>query len=523
MRIRGGRVWRLLAITTAASAAVVAVACGSGSSDEAAVPGADGASADARLDGASDDVRLDAKGGAKNLLVKGDILLIGVTSDGYAVYRSFDVVTGKYSLWAMSLAGEPPVELSSDLGGGDFVGRVINTGVGFWTGIGREGLGTFNVWTKAFGLKSAPGARSYKFFFTVPPGGDTVVFASSVSDGGLVDGSVVNINVAVAPLADLTSMTIFDDVNVVAMYKNCPASTITPNNGKSIFLVHCTGTDPEEFAGRIALVKRHPDGGIAKSVVVSEKSAATAIVPYFRANADVLGDRLLVVGAQPFAEGRVVDVASGAATVLDPEAVGGVIAVDGGTIYYTSRGALRRASPDGKTKITLVDGGADHLRAVSDDERHLLYASIPVAIADLRIADNTTPDQTPTTLTPDASVQSSSFNKSGDQILYATLDPATGTGDCYLVHPDGSAARKVASGVLSCERFSDTNVAIAKVNQHLVGPFRTYDLQTIDLASPTAVAVDFEKDVTQLQDAWNGRIAFVRVGVDAGLYVRSLP
>jgi hypothetical protein len=510
-------------MTAAASAVIAAVACGSGSSDDAPAPGADGTSPDAGLDAAGSDVRLDAKGGPKNLLVKGDILLLGVTSDGYAIYRSFDVVTGKYSLWAVGVSGEPPLQLSSDLGGGDFVGRVINSGVGFWTGIGPEGLGTFNVWTKAYGLKSAPGARSYKFFFTVPPGGDTVVFASSVSDGGLVDGSVLNINVAVAPLADLTALTIFDDVNIVAMYRNCPASTITPNNGNSIFLVHCTGTDPDQFAGRIALVKHHPDGGFSKSVVVSEKSAATAIVPYFRANADLLGNRLLVAGAQPFAEGRVVDVATGVATVLDPEAVGGVIAVDGGTIYYTSQGALRRASPDGKTKITLVDGGADHLRALSDDERHLLYASIPAAITDLRIADNTTPNQTPKTLTPDASVRSAGFNVSGDQIIYATIDPATGTGDCYLVHPDGTGARKVASGVSFCDRFFATNVGIVQVNPHLVGPFLARDIQTIDLASATAVAVDFEKDVTQLQDAWNGRVAFVKVGVEAGLYVRSLP
>jgi hypothetical protein len=525
MGARGTREWRRAGAGAAAAVAVaVAVACGTGDATDAPSSDADAAASSDAGTGADVDAmapRADANAGPATLLVKGDISLIGVTRDGYVVYRLFDVVTGKYSLWAMEVAGGTPIELSADLGGSNFIGRVVNSGVGFWTGVDDMLLGTFNVWTKASGLKSVPGRRSFANFFTIPPGGTTVLFGSGVSDGGVVDGGVVNIVIAVAPLANLNAAAFFDDVNVAAISRNCPIRTLTPNDGNSIFMSHCTGVDPDAVVGRVALAKRLADGGVTSSVFLSEKNGATATYPFFGVSSDASGSKLFAVAAMPAGQGRIVDIATGTTTVLDPNVTSGYLTPDSGTVYYRTNGALKRAATDGGAKVTLVDGGFDHLIGVSDDERRLLFSTVP-GLSDLRLVETTT-GKPVTTLVPDASVGAADFSASGDDVLYVLFDPVASVADCYFGRADGSGARQVAASVAACGRMEETNVAVIGRNSRLLGPFVVLDVQTLDLSNPAAVPVDFETDVEQLTNAFQRRVAFVKRGVESGLYTRALP
>lgn len=525
MRAHRGTMWRrALGTTTAAIAVAVAVACGESGSAEAPPLDAGVVGPGAQLDGAAADASPDAKGGPATLLATGDIALTGVTSDGYAIYRRFDVVKRTFSLWAISISGGAPIELSADMGGGQFVGRVINEGVGFWTGVGPEGLGTFNIWTKKSGLKSAPGAQSYRNLFTVTPGGELVMFSSGVSDGGLVDGGVRSISFAVAPVADLSATTRMDDINIAAMESNnCPVFTYTPVGGQAIFLVHCTGTAESAIVGRVVVANRLGDGGLETSVLLSESSAATAIVPFYGASIDRVGSKMFVVGAAPFGQGRVIDVATGTAAVLDEGVSFGVVTPDGGSVYYRHDDVLARASTNGTAKVTLVDGGFDHIVDVAADERRILFSSIAAQLSDLQLTDTTTPGAPPTSLVPDASVVTAAFTEKGDGIVYATYDPGTEIADCYLAHTDGSAPRKIAGGVGFCSRVQPTNVAITAVNPHRLGPFPVVDLQTVDLGSAALAPIDFEKDVFDFRNADNGIIVFVKAGAEAGLYARALP
>jgi hypothetical protein len=527
MRTHRGRAWRRAFAGTAAAGVVVAgVACSTG--DTADTPALeDGAtSADAGLEGEAGDAGADASTGPTTLLVKGDIDLIGVTTDGYVVYRLFDVVTGKYSLWAMELSGGMPIELSADLGGGEFVGRVINAGVGFWTGVDDKGLGTFNIWTKAFGIKSAAGLKSFRNFFTIPPAGTTVLFGTGISDGGLVDGSVASIDMSVAPLANLGAGAAIRDVNIAAGAVNCPPRTVTPNGGDSIFLTHCTGTNPNTVAGRIALATRLADGGVSSSVFLSDKDAGSAIFPFFGISSDTLASKLFVVGASPPLQGRVIDVATGTTTVLDPNVTYGAITADGGSVYYRTSASLKRASTDGSAKVTLVDGGFDHVLDISDDERRVLFASLPdPQPTDMQLVEAKPTVMPPMAVVADASVTGGAhFGASGETFIYAAVDEAAQTVDCYLGRSDGSAPRKVAASVFAlCGRLGGTNVAAIGVRRRLLGPFQVFDLQLLDLSNPAAVPVEAEPDVDQLVNVFDGRIVIVKRGVQSGLYTRAVP
>lgn len=516
---------RVLALVASSAAIAVAVACGGGASDD---PSPDAPrESEGGVDGGIDakDARADAQSGEAGLLVEGDIFLVGVTTDGYAIYRLFDVVTGKFSMWAMELSGGMPIELSADLGGGDFVGRVINSGVGFWTGVDEKGLGTFNIWTKASGIRSAPGLRSFRNFFTIPPGGTTVLFSSGVSDGGLVDGSVANIDVSVAPLADLKAGASMSDVNIAAGGGSCPPRTITPNDGNSIFLTHCTGTNPNAVVGRVAVARRLADGGVTSSVLLSEKDAGSAMYPFFGFSSDALATKLFVVGATAAFPGRVIDVATGTTTVLDPNVTSGIVTPDSGIVYYGTNDVLKRASTDGTAKVTLVDGGFDHVLDIADNDRRVLFASLPASgPADMRMVEASPTVQPPKVLVADASVGGATFSESADTFVYTVVDAAAQTVDCYLGRADGSATRKVAGPVVGyCDRLGGTNLAAIGVRGRLLGPFRVFDLQILDLSDPAAVPVDIASDVEQLVNVFDGRIAFVKRGVEAGLYSRAVP
>jgi hypothetical protein len=287
--------------------------------------------------------------------------------------------------------------------------------------------------------------------------------------------------------------------------------------------MHCTGTAPDAVVGRVTLARRLADGGVTSSVLLSESSAATATIPAFGYSIDPLGTKLFAIGAAPFGEGRVIDVATATSVVLDPNVRDGVMSQKGAGIVYVSNGSFKRASTDGGAKVTLVDGGVDHLRELSDDEQRVLFASTPGGLADLKLADTTTAGQTPTTLVADASAIYASASPTGDVVVYLSVDLAAQIADCNVVRADGTGARKIASDVAFCERMPRSKIVLVDVNPHLLGPFSVHDVQTLDLSDPAALPVPFEKDVTVLVDAYDGKVAFVRKGVESGLYARSLP
>lgn len=521
---RTSRWRRVLAIAGACGLVAVGVACESGgAAEDGSSPEAGGSSSDAGLDGAADGSP-DASTGPAALLAGGDIALLGLTTDGYAIYRRYDVVSGKFSMWAIAVTGGAPIVLSADMGGGQFIGRIMYSAVGFWTGVGPDGLGTFNVWTKATGIKSAPGATSYRNLFSVTLAGDMVMFSSSVSDGGLVDGSVQNIGYTVAPTSDLNATAFIRDVNLAAMENgNCPAQVLAPfEDGKTLLVSHCTGTAPNAVVGRVVMAKHLADGGVATSVLLSESSAATAIIPFYGISCDSRGSKLFVVGAAPLRQGRIVDVDGGSATVLDEGVTAGEVMLDSGTVFYTASGALKRATTEGAGKITVVGGGYDHLVDRTPDERRLLYASLAANLTDLHVADVTKPGET-TALVPDASVGSAAFSGDGEEVVYTTVDPSTGLSDCFAVRVDGSGTRKLASGVVLCQRVPPTNTVLVVVNPHQRGPFPVADLETIDLAAAAPVAVPFEREVFDVRNANKGLVVYVKMGAEAGLYSRPLP
>ncbi|MDB5214421.1 MAG: hypothetical protein JWO86_2348 [Myxococcaceae bacterium] len=523
------RAWRRLVATVSAVIAVaVAVACGGGGATDAAPhdedAGADGVAPDALGDAAVADASREGDTDGATLLVQGDVELLGITLDGYVAYRLRDVSQTKDKLAVVPLSGGPPIVLSDDLGGGTWYTRVGGFSVAFWTGAGEDSLGTFNVWTKATGIESAPGHRSLLNFFAASFGSDTFIFATGVSDGGLVDGSVDNVGYAATSSAKFDTTDVIQDVNVAATKNNCPI-TVLADYSDTLFLAHCTGTSPNAVFGRVVVAKHQSDGTVTTSVLLSEKLAAEAIIPFYGIRSDRTGTKLFVVGAQPAGEGRVIDVATRKVTPLDPNATDGVISSDGGAVFYVSNGIFKSAATDGTQKVVLLDGGYDHTLAVSDDQRRFVFASGPGGTTDLQLVDSVTPDQTPTTLLKDAGAFQAIFLGSGEEVVYLSIDPSTGRGECHLVLVDGGAERKIASDVRFCDVAPKSDVVLFGDNLRQLGPFVVMDLWMIDRAKGATTPVLIGADVPNSKAfaIWEGQIVYPKKGVEGGLYARKLP
>ena len=526
-RTRGWR--RLVAIVSVAVAVVVAVACGGGDATDAPLHDADASadvvSPDAQRDAAVADAsrEADADDGV-TVLVRGDVELLGITLDGYVAYRLRDVPQTRDRLAVVPLSGGPPIVLSDDLGGGTWYTRVGGFSVAFWTGAGEDSLGTFNVWTKGAGIESAPGHPSLLNFFGASFGSDMFIFATSVSDGGLVDGSVTNVRYAATSSAKFDSTEVIDDVNVAATNGNCPI-TVLADYSNSLFVSHCTGAAPGAFVGRVVVTKRQADGTVDTSVLLSDTLASEAVIPFFGMRGDRLGTKLFVVGAQPAGEGRVIDVATRKATALDPNVSEGTISSDGGVVYYVSNGTFKRASTDGTQKVVLVDGGYDHTVAASDDQRRFVFATGPGGVTDLQLVDTLTPNQPPTTLLSDAGAIDAVFLESGEEIVYLSVDPDTGKGQCHLILADGGAERKIADDVRFCDVAAKTDVVLFGDNLRHLGPFVVMDLWMIDRAKGGATPVLISADVSNEKAfaTFDNQIVYLRKGAEAGLYARRLP
>ena len=523
------RAWRRAVATVSVAIAVaVAVACGGGGAPDAAShdaeAGVDVVAPDALGDTAVGDAGRDADGEGATLLVQGDVELLGITLDGYVAYRLRDVPQVKDKLVVVPLSGGPPIVLSEDLGGGTWYTRVGGFSVAFWTGAGENGLGTINVWTKDAGIESAPGHPSLLNFFAASFGSDMFIFATGVSDGGVVDGSIDNVRYAATSSAKFDPTDVIQDVNVAATRKNCPI-TILADYSESLFLSHCTGTSPNAVFGRVVLVKRQADGTVTTSLLLSEKLAAEAIIPFYGVRSDRTGTKLFVIGAQPAGEGRVIDVATRTATPLDPNASDGIVSTDGGAVFYASSGRFKRAASDGTQKVVLLDGGYDHTVAVSDDQRRVVFASGPGGSSDLQVLDTVTPGQTPTILLKDAGAYGATFLGSGEEVVYLSVDPNSGKGECHLVLADGGAERKIASDVRFCDVAPKTDVVLFGDNLRQLGPFVVMDLWMIDRAkgATTPVLIGADVPTTKAFATWEGQIIYPKKGAEAGLYARKLP
>ncbi|AKU96897.1 hypothetical protein AKJ09_03561 [Labilithrix luteola] len=513
----GRRAWRGILAVTVASSLAVGAAC---ASEDPAASVEDDAGTTARDAKAGEGGTALPDGGVADgsRLVAGDIIMVGITSDNFIAYRRLDLVADRSSFEVVSAFGGAPIVLSPDIGGATFYATSLGHVVGFWTGATDQMLGTFNYWTQASGVKTTPGASSRVSIMAVNLLDDTILFASGIGDGGLMDGSVDSLDFAVISPSQPNSDPVIRDVNFAAAHNNCPI-LCSFSGASSILCAYCTGTDPDAYVGRLVEVKRNALGTVT-TTILADNDPQTAIAPLFGLFANDAGDKVMTVAAEPLGEGRILHLPTGTVDVVGDTVHGVYTAGDGENFLFGNGDRLERTTGDATLKITVVDGGFDHVLGASMDARYVGYASTVGAVTDLNVADTKVPSAK--NVVADASVASSSIVAPTGQIVYTTLDPNTDDQNCYLVEADGGQ-RLIGEHIATCQALAGTGLVFIADNYRQQGPAAVFDLWTLNVENGATTRLPVATSVTQLKIAANGMMAWVTRGSEAGLYARWFP
>jgi hypothetical protein len=515
----------------AASAWINVVSCSPKSDDEApAEAGSSDAPApnvDAGADG--DAAFPDAPAG---MLVEGLISVAFFDTAGDIAYVRADITPDTVFLEVISSDGGTPIRLSTSKDWGFFpepgtpvYGRAMRdaSALVFFTGSQKNGTGTINVWTRAHGVMTLGNAYRDSpngTLFGLAQTGSNFYFASP-SDGGIVDGSVVSVDVTLTTLDDLTRSATVRNVDIAAG-SNCPPVPKLSDDGKRLVLTYCAGADPTAQLARVVVLE-DSDAGIDASTLVSDTPPTSALVPQLAISTDLAATQLFGIGLASLSpvtiQGRVIDVGTGKVNVLDPNVRDGFVSPDGGTVVYLVGDSMRRAAHDGGAKTTLVASGYGQTLAKSDDGRLVAFSPLD---GGLSIASTLVPNQTPTFVTSDQAF-AVTFSPDGTELAYSAFSDA-GWITPYVVSTDGGATRAVPFNgdfAILGPMASKGRLLILE-NERQRGPLQVFDLWLFDPKTNTSTMLA-EGVNNALINAALDRIAYATGGAEAGLFVRSLP
>lgn len=296
-------------------------------------------------------------------LAKGFATVIGIVGDD-VVYQSIE--TSGITLNVIPIAGGTATKIA-DMAQGD---RAVARGgaVGLWKTV-TSGIGTFNVWTKAGGLKAGPASSLVGLFNATTDGSRIVVSVAATANSS---------RFAVLDPATITAATTYNGGDNAAANI---ASTCVPFlrfAGKTFVGAYCTTGS----AVRARLVVM-ADGATTFDSVVSNNTNAAGIQPYFQLSKDnskvmVLGLPNTETGVTADEQLRIVTLPAGATQIIDTDVYDGVLTDDGSAVIYQSgTGQLKRAST-GAAPTPVEIAPANSIKSVveySSDRSRVLFAS----------------------------------------------------------------------------------------------------------------------------------------------------
>jgi hypothetical protein len=453
-------------------------------------------------------------------LAKGFVTITGIAGD-QVVFQAID--QNGITLNAVPIAGGTATKIA-DMAQGD---RALVRGgaVGLWKTV-TTGIGTFNVWTKAAGLKAGP-ANSLVGLFTATEDGSRVAFSVAAT----ADSS----RLAIVDPATVTASTTYAATGASAAIN--VVNTCSPFlrfAGKTFVAAYCTAGN-----GVRARLVAAADGQTALTSLVSNSTNANGIQPYFQLSKD--NTKVMVLGLPDTETGvtadeqlRIVTLAGGAVQIVDTDVYDGVLNDDGSqVVYQTGAGALKRASTGATPNPVeiVAPGTIKGVEAYSSDRARVLFASTDPdpesGAVDLKTA-TTAAANTPTDVA--AGVQSIGFNAAESHFLY--VKPSA-TGASFFVKPVAGGAEK--------DIFTDPEIALVPPSGAgvLVGhdskeatlgseKIPVFSLTHVDMAgTKKLVATDVPVDEWAFKDK---AVVYARLivsgtgpGAGSGLYVVTLP
>ncbi len=472
---------------------VLAAACGGSDPDAApsvTPPGSDAGGADASssdgdpgpgpdADGTDAGTKPDADTPRPTLLVQGDIVLRGVTTDDRAIYTR--MTSAGQALEAVGLDDRVITTIWPSLPADAAIGVKGNV-VAIWTDVdAATGLGAFHYWTPGTSARMNVAQLSVRDSFWSTADGKLVAFLANAT---LAEGAPSSAELVIASTATGALTPVLTGAERVSFDAASCGSSI-------------------DFAGETLLAAYCP-GGSDTARLVTVPNAATPVRrvlvdgglrPSWRA--DATGSKVFVI-AQSDGEGRVVtsDATDPApVAVVEPGVEEGFMMRDGSAVVYRTATTLRRApitaplvSP--LVPVTIAAGDALGILDVSLDQELVLYrslAGIPVDVqnpdgeryVDLRTIRTDASDGAPSVLVDTERAIPLSLTGDGSRALYFSKAPRL-----VAAASDGSGERSMRLDFNGMHVRPSGSGAILTVNPRQLGQSAVTDL----------VHVDFSKD-----------------------------
>ena len=480
---------KTLALALSSAALVLAVACGGSDLDAApsatppspdAGPGdgsSPGSDPDPGTDATDAGTKPDASAARPTLLVQGDIVLRGVTTDDHVIYTR--MTTAGPALEAVSLEDRvittiwPSMPADASI---DVKGNVV----AFWTNVdAASGLGSFHYWTPGKAARMNVAELSVRDSFWSTEDGKLVAFLANAT---LAEGVPTSAELVIASTATGALTTVLTGAERVAFDVMSCGSSID-FAGETLVAAYCpTGS----ATARLVTV---PDGVTPVRRVLVDGG----LQPSWRA--DATGSKIFVV-AQGDGEGRVVTNDG-----TDPAPIAAVEAGvqeafmmrDGSAVVYRTATTLRRApitAAGPLVPVTIAAGDALGILDVSLDQTLILYRSLPGVPVDaqnpdgeryfdLRTIRADATDGAPTVLVDTARALPLSLTGDGSRALYFSKSPRL-----VAAASDGSGERSMPLVFSGMHVRPSGSGAILTVNSRQLDQKVVTDL----------VHVDFSKD-----------------------------
>jgi hypothetical protein len=438
-------------------------------------------------------------------LVKGGVVLFGVTSDGYAVYG--DLTTGALDAVAVAGGGQP-IQLDANWTADQVLvqGKVVF----FWQNVGNTShVGTLMVWTAASGVKTAA-AASIAYIAAARPDGLAITFTSNANN----TGSTADLFGASADLT--TSKKLVMGIDAGASGSNGCYPQLTFAATRAVAATCAPGVATATISTW--------DGTWTKTDLIQ------GAAPYYDTNDS--GKLLALDGSNNLVS---FPLAGGAGIIIAPNVGYQLLTSDGAAAVYSDfvASALWRSPTVTPQPLKLVPTGVTGVVKLSPDNAQVLLFNKydnTTGGTDLYIA-SATQQGTATTLNPNT--DSAPFLGFGDpftadssHVIYLTgINFMVGTGTLFTkpvgagqATQQGTNAWVALAGLGSRVVFNDNYTAPANVEPRA-------DLKIVDAAGGVATLLHAQADVDIYLTADKKQVVFAdNVSANsAGLYAQTLP
>lgn len=532
----------LVASVSFASLAALAAACGS--TDTAADPEEDGGTSSGSSgrrpgstsgdpgssgssgnegDGGGSSGSSGTSGTAPAILKQGTALFLDVTSDGQVVYIAAN--GNARTLEAVPATGgqQTVIDPAFDTQADEAV--VSGAVVGYWKAVAANRLGTFNLWTKAGGAKTSVATSSVATLMAGSEDGTKVAFGVNGAAGA---NGPTNTDLAVTSTTAPSNTAVLTGTTASGSGINLASQGCSPDLGfvgKRLFAAHCSGTGTGSTAARLFTVA---DGATTPTRLDASGGAAGSIRAFWLT--DKAGTKVFARTSNASQTGLVFDVAKAngpAIATLDTNVTGGFLTDDGSAVVYrtTADGVagLRRASATATpAPITLVEAG--ELLDVNTDKTKMLVSVVAPQgnLVDVRVADTTTANQTPTAIVATATANPIGFTRGGTHALYVT--DASQTGNKLKAKPiAGGTEVLVAENIQGIGTGPGGWVILLRNGQQVNANITLYDLEIVDVTkggAPKKIA----DGVAESFGVSGSKLVYTRLAAQGGgIYAVDLP